>query len=101
MATLTEVAAWLRVGVAVVAVTGLSFNFAAAMRKMRGVQVAEWMKTDLALAGIACCLYLMDGLPWITWRRFAIWLLIGFVIYFFYGFQHSKLSKGRAAVTAP
>jgi len=96
MATLTEVAAWLRVAVAVVAIAGLAFNAAAALRKMRGVAVAEWMKTDLALAGIACCLYLMDGLPAVTWKRFGVWLLLGFFIYFMYGWSHSKLGRRNA-----
>jgi hypothetical protein len=97
MATLKEVAPWLRACVAIVAILGLGFNVAGALRKIRGVAVAEWMKTDLALAGIACCLYLMDGLPAITWKRFGVWLLTGFVIYFFYGWSHSKLNRTARA----
>jgi APA family basic amino acid/polyamine antiporter len=97
MATLREVAPWLRACVAIVAILGLGFNVAGAIRKIRGVAVAEWMKTDLALAGIACCLYLMDGLPAITWKRFGVWLLTGFVIYFFYGWSHSKLNRPAGA----
>jgi APA family basic amino acid/polyamine antiporter len=40
--------------------------------------------------GILSCIYLMMGLPAITWIRFGAWLLIGLVIYFAYGFWHSK-----------
>jgi APA family basic amino acid/polyamine antiporter len=47
----------------------------------------------LPLLGIVACLYLMFGLPWITWKRFAYWLLAGLVIYFLYGFRRSRLLR--------
>jgi len=43
------------------------------------------------LMGVAACLYLMMGLPWITFVRFAGWLIIGMFVYRSYGFKHSKL----------
>ncbi len=43
------------------------------------------------IMGILFCIYLMLGLPEITWFRFVIWLAIGLVIYFSYGRWHSKL----------
>jgi APA family basic amino acid/polyamine antiporter len=43
------------------------------------------------LLGIGSCFYLMLGLPWITWMRFGLWLLVGLVIYLLYGFQRSRL----------
>jgi APA family basic amino acid/polyamine antiporter len=43
------------------------------------------------LLGIASCIYLMAGLPWVTWVRFGIWLLAGLVLYFVYGFWKSRL----------
>jgi APA family basic amino acid/polyamine antiporter len=43
------------------------------------------------LLGIGACLYLMMGLPWITWIRFAGWLIVGMMVYRSYGFKHSKL----------
>jgi APA family basic amino acid/polyamine antiporter len=46
----------------------------------------------IPLLGIAFCLYLMASLPWQTWARFVIWLVIGLVIYFTYGIKHSKLA---------
>lgn len=45
------------------------------------------------LLGIAMCVYLMLGLPWITWARFGIWLAIGLALYFTYGFWNSHLRK--------
>lgn len=45
------------------------------------------------LAGIGSCIYLMLGLPWITWLRFGVWLLLGLFIYLLYGKRHSRLNK--------
>jgi APA family basic amino acid/polyamine antiporter len=45
----------------------------------------------LPILGVLSCVYLMLGLPWITWLRFALWLIVGMVVYFFYGFRRSRL----------
>jgi APA family basic amino acid/polyamine antiporter len=45
------------------------------------------------LAGIVSCAYLMLGLPWITWVRFGLWLAVGLVVYFFYGYRRSVLNN--------
>ena len=41
-------------------------------------------------------LYLMYGLPFDTWARLIIWMLIGVVIYFVYGMKKSKLNSVKA-----
>jgi len=45
------------------------------------------------LLGIASCIYLMAGLPFVTWIRFGLWLLAGLLLYFVYGFWHSQLHR--------
>ncbi len=40
---------------------------------------------------------LMAGLPMETWRRLVIWMVIGVVLYFAYGYRHSNLSNPQRA----
>jgi APA family basic amino acid/polyamine antiporter len=47
------------------------------------------------LISIVACLYLMLQLPLVTWIRFGIWLAIGLVLYFVYGYRNSVLRTGR------
>ena len=49
----------------------------------------------IPLAGIACCAYLMLELPKITWIRFFLWMTAGLLLYFFYGFQRSRVGKNQ------
>ena len=48
--------------------------------------------------GALLCLYVMKGLPQQAWERFGIWLTIGLVLYFSYGYRHSTLRRGRGPV---
>jgi len=41
---------------------------------------------------ILTCLLLMAGLPITNWIRFVVWLIIGLVVYYFYGRRHSELA---------
>jgi APA family basic amino acid/polyamine antiporter len=45
------------------------------------------------MAGIILCLMLMLSLPGENWLRLVLWLCVGLVIYFSYGYWHSKLRK--------
>ncbi len=47
------------------------------------------------ILGIVSCVYLMAGLPIVTWWRFLAWLVIGMVVYFMYGYKNSKLNTAR------
>ncbi len=56
---------------------------------------AVWL---VALGGAAACLFVMKGLPIRTWVMFAIWLTIGLVLYFTYGYRHSVVRTGKPVV---
>ena len=45
---------------------------------------------------IVTCLLLMAGLPIMNWIRFFAWLVIGLVIYYFYGRRKSTLRLSAA-----
>jgi APA family basic amino acid/polyamine antiporter len=51
----------------------------------------------VCLGGAAACLFVMKGLPRSAWERFGWWLAIGLVLYFSYGYRHSRLRPTLAA----
>jgi APA family basic amino acid/polyamine antiporter len=53
-----------------------------------------WPVCVLSAAG---CLFIMYGLPGAAWRRFGGWLVIGLVLYFAYGYRHSRLRRDSRA----
>jgi APA family basic amino acid/polyamine antiporter len=46
------------------------------------------------------CLALMAGLPGETWIRLVVWMAIGLVIYFAYGYGHSEVRKRDQVLAA-
>jgi amino acid transporter len=48
----------------------------------------------IPLLGLASCMYLLTGMTKTNWAWFLAWLALGLVVYFIYGKNHSKLSKG-------
>jgi basic amino acid/polyamine antiporter, APA family len=48
----------------------------------------------LPLVSAAASLYLMLNLPAETWLRFAVWMVIGLVVYWSYSRRHSRLAPG-------
>ncbi|MEU2332621.1 amino acid permease [Streptomyces sp. NPDC006654] len=56
----------------------------------------------LPILSVLASLWLMLNLPAETWLRFAVWMVIGFVVYFFYGRTHSRLAgPQRTPADAP
>jgi len=56
----------------------------------------------VSLAGAAACVYVMKGLPLHAWERFGIWLVLGLLIYLFYGHRNSRLRRdGALAASTP
>ncbi|MFF3904773.1 amino acid permease [Streptomyces sp. NPDC001848] len=51
------------------------------------------------ILSVCASLWLMLNLPAETWLRFAIWLVIGFVVYFVYGRSHSRVGRAEAPST--
>ncbi|GAA2879318.1 amino acid permease [Streptosporangium fragile] len=45
--------------------------------------------------GIFFSLWLITFLRWETWARFAIWFVIGMIVYFTYSYRHSALAGAR------
>jgi APA family basic amino acid/polyamine antiporter len=55
----------------------------------------------VTILGAAACIYTMFGLPGRAWERFGIWLVIGMLLYFGYGFRNSTLRIAREASSTP
>lgn len=49
----------------------------------------------VATLSLLLCGYLMLNLIGETWVRFAIWMGVGLVVYFLYGYKHSRVGKGE------
>jgi basic amino acid/polyamine antiporter, APA family len=52
----------------------------------------------VSLLSAAACVFIMKGLPHQAWERFGIWLAIGLVVYFFYGYRHSKIRDSKLKI---
>jgi APA family basic amino acid/polyamine antiporter len=50
----------------------------------------------IAPLGALSAFGLMTGLPGDTWIRFGVWLVIGLLIYGFYGLRHSRVQRAAA-----
>ncbi|MBK8465512.1 MAG: amino acid permease [Chloracidobacterium sp.] len=47
----------------------------------------------IPILGLLSCLYLMTELGVTNWLRFGIWLIVGLLVYAFYGYKNSHLSR--------
>jgi APA family basic amino acid/polyamine antiporter len=49
------------------------------------------------ILSVIVCLALMGSLPQSTWERLFIWMAIGMLVYWLYGYRHSVLRREEAA----
>lgn len=56
--------------------------------------------TLIPVLGVLACTYLMTELGITNWIRFGAWLIVGLLIYFFYGYRNSKLHGREDAAEA-
>ena len=49
----------------------------------------------VSILSASACLFIMYGLPGSAWRRFAVWLVCGLLVYMLYGHRHSRLRQVR------
>ena len=47
----------------------------------------------IPVLGLLSCLYMMCELGISNWIGFGIWLVVGLMVYFAYGYKHSKLGQ--------
>jgi APA family basic amino acid/polyamine antiporter len=52
----------------------------------------------IPVLGLISCFYLMAQESHTNWYRFLIWLVIGLVIYFTYGYRNSRLAKAQKEI---
>lgn len=49
--------------------------------------------STIPIMGVLTCSYLMVEIPLISWKWFLVWMILGLVIYFLYGYRNSGLAK--------
>ncbi len=55
--------------------------------------LSVWKKLSLIpVLGMLACSYLLCESGTSNWERFLLWLLVGFIVYFAYGYRNSKLA---------
>jgi uncharacterized membrane protein len=54
----------------------------------------------IPVLGFTSCFYLMAQESHTNWTRFLVWLAVGLVVYFTYGYKHSRLARETALAEA-
>jgi amino acid transporter len=47
----------------------------------------------IPIMGVLSCLYLLIEIPAVSWKWFFVWMSVGLLIYFLYGYRNSKLAS--------
>jgi basic amino acid/polyamine antiporter, APA family len=50
----------------------------------------------IPILAVISCVFLMLNLGTLTWWRFLVWMVLGFVVYFLYGNRRSRLARGES-----
>lgn len=78
---------------------GILFAFtiiiaAVALLRYRQPEIPRPFRTPalplVAVVGIGFCIWLLSALDWVTWLRFIGWLIIGLLIYGYYGYRNAR-----------
>jgi APA family basic amino acid/polyamine antiporter len=54
----------------------------------------------IPILAVVACVFLMLNLGTLTWWRFLVWMALGFVVYFAYGYRHSRLARAETQAAA-
>ena len=49
----------------------------------------------IPILAVIACVFLMLNLGTLTWWRFLVWMALGFVVYFLFGYRNSRLARGE------
>ena len=47
----------------------------------------------IPIMGVLMCAYMMVEIPLVSWVWFLVWMALGLMIYFLYGYRNSKLNQ--------
>ena len=71
--------------------------------RYRSPEISRTFRTPLMpvlpLIGIAFSIFLISKLDSVTWLRFAVWFVLGVLVYFLYGYRRSRLGRGEVVQT--
>lgn len=59
------------------------------------VKTIQKQYSFIPVMGVLTCMYLLIEIPAVSWAWFFVWMALGLVIYFLYGYRHSKLAGGK------
>jgi len=61
-----------------------------------GISIVTFIRnySFIPIMGVLMCSYMMIEIPLVSWKWFVVWMVLGLVIYFLYGYRNSKLAKG-------
>ncbi|MEU7854729.1 amino acid permease [Nonomuraea sp. NPDC049141] len=71
-------------------------NIGVLVLRYRSPELPRSFRTPLfpatPILGTIFCVIVMAGLAGVTWLAFGLWMLVGLICYFLYGFSHSRLN---------